>query len=288
WANIRGLLKNNINDLKLYEQDDYGAKKVDVWGVSDKNLFLEATKILAKQQKPFFAVIQTADNHRPYTIPTEDQAEFIKVELPTDTLTKYGFVSNDELNAFRYTDFSYRKFIEAARNTPFFKNTVFVFVGDHGIRGDAGNMFPKAWTEQALTTVHVPLLFYAPGILMPDRRDNVCSQLDILPSVAGLLSVPFKNTAMGRNLFDSALKKDLFRYSSAFIIDPDEKKIGIVSDDYYLRKTISKGTTEFVSIRNNDKIPAGASADSIKNKLSAMADAYYRTAQYLLYHNKKQ
>jgi hypothetical protein len=84
------------------------------------------------------------------------------------------------------------------------------------------------------------------------------------------------------------LKKNLFRYSSAFIIDPDEKKIGIVSDDYYLRKTISKGTTEFVSIRNNDKIPAGASADSIKNKLSAMADAYYRTAQYLLYHNKKQ
>ena len=73
WANIRGLLTNNIQDLHLYEQEDYQAPKVDVWGISDKNLFLEATKVLKRQQGPFFAVIQTADNHRPYTIPKEDQ-----------------------------------------------------------------------------------------------------------------------------------------------------------------------------------------------------------------------
>jgi len=45
WANIRGVLTNNIRNLKLYEQDDYQAKKIDVWGISDKNLFLEANRI---------------------------------------------------------------------------------------------------------------------------------------------------------------------------------------------------------------------------------------------------
>src|SRR5206468_9758350 len=104
WANIRGLLKNNIYGLKLYEQDDYQEKQIDVWGVSDKNLFIEANRILSKEQKPFFAIIQTADNHRPYTIPKEDLGEFKKMELPVDTLKKYGFFSNDEFNAFRYTD----------------------------------------------------------------------------------------------------------------------------------------------------------------------------------------
>ncbi|HTQ26784.1 MAG TPA: sulfatase-like hydrolase/transferase, partial [Puia sp.] len=45
WANIRGLLTNNINGLHLYEQQDYDAPKIDVWGISDKNLFLEANKV---------------------------------------------------------------------------------------------------------------------------------------------------------------------------------------------------------------------------------------------------
>jgi phosphoglycerol transferase MdoB-like AlkP superfamily enzyme len=285
WANIRGLLKYNIDGLKLYEQDDYNAEKIDVWGISDKNVFLNANKILGQQKKPFFAIIQTADNHRPYTIPTEDLNEFRKVDLPEDSLKKYGFFSNDELNAFRYTDFSYRKFIEAAQKQPYFKNTVFVFVGDHGIRGDAGNMFPHAWNQQALTTVHVPLLFYYPG-LKGYRKTNNCSQVDVLPSIAGFISEPYINTGMGRNLFDSALYADPFRSSSAFIIDPDEKKIGMIGGDYYLRKTLGKPGYELASIRNNDPIPAKVE-DSVKSVLGKYVEAYYETARYLLYHNKK-
>ncbi|MEI9958201.1 MAG: sulfatase-like hydrolase/transferase [Ferruginibacter sp.] len=74
WANIRGLLTNNILGLHLYEEQDYKSKAVDVWGISDKNLFLEANSVLKEQSKPFFAVIQTADNHRPYTIPKKTRA----------------------------------------------------------------------------------------------------------------------------------------------------------------------------------------------------------------------
>src|SRR6202012_5728508 len=107
------------------KQENYSAPKVDVWGISDKNLFLEANKVFRQQQQPFFAIIQTADNHRPYTIPEEDRAAFHSVTASKDSLEKYGFASNEEMNAFRYTDFGYRTFIAAASREKYFGNTIF-------------------------------------------------------------------------------------------------------------------------------------------------------------------
>ena len=93
WANIRGLLTNNIKGLRIYEEQDYKSSKVDVWGISDRNLFKEANNVLKQNAKPFFAVIQTADNHRPYTIPEEDLKEFKKVNLPADSLKNTGSIT---------------------------------------------------------------------------------------------------------------------------------------------------------------------------------------------------
>ena len=159
---------------------------MDVWGISDKNLFLEADNILNKEKKPFFAVIQTADNHRPYTIPDEDLSKFKKVSYPNDTLIKYGFENNEQLNAFRYTDFTIQTFIEKAKTSPYFKNTIFAFVGDHGLRTPAGKHFPNSFTNQGITAEHVPLLLYGPAFLQPKQIQSVCSQLDILPTLASL------------------------------------------------------------------------------------------------------
>jgi len=284
WANIRGVLSNNIDSLRLYEQEDYEAEQIDVWGVSDKNLLLHANAVLSQQRKPFFAIIQTADNHRPYTIPGEDLGAFRKHELPEDSLENNGFISNAEYNAFRYTDFSFRQFMEAAQKSSYFGNTIFVFVGDHGIRGQAGRLFPQAWSEQALTTFHVPLLFYSP-LLQPARHSRICSQLDILPSIAALAGLPYRNTALGRNLFDTA-QAGAF-HSSAFIFDPDEQTIGMVAGDHYYRKYLGKGREQLVSIRSNDAVPQ-AVADSVRPRLRRQSEAFFETARYLLYHNKKQ
>ncbi len=283
WANIRGLLNNNISGLKIYEEENFKAGKVDVWGISDKNLFLESTKILAQQQKPFFAIIQTADNHRPYTIPQEDEAEFKKVNYPADTLKKYGFEDNEQLNAFRYTDFCFQKFMEAARKQSFFNNTIFVFVGDHGLRGDAGKMFPAAFTKQGILAEHVPLLFYAPAMLQPVSVRNVCSQLDIMPSVAGLLKQRYRNNTFGRDLFDTSDQKE--RY--AFIADPDMHTIGLVSNNFYYARNIRTNKKDFVSV-TWDTVPVGIAADSAKAKMSSLTEAWYETSKYLLLHNKKQ
>lgn len=281
WANIRGLLTNNIEGLNLYEQGSYDSKEIDVWGISDKNLFLEANKVLAKQEKPFFAVIQTADNHRPYTIPKEDLKEFQKKKINKDTLKKYGFENEDEFNAFRYTDFSYQKFIEAARKEKYFNNTLFVFIGDHGIKGDAGNLLPKAFTTQGLTNMHVPLLFYAPHILQSKQVTTPASQVDVLPSIAHLCNISYTNTTLGRNLF--SLKNDDAN-NFTFIIDPATKIIGALNKDYFYNYQLKDNQVEsFVSIKDNNP----ATDEAIKKQLRFIADAFYETARFMLLNNKK-
>ncbi|MBS1919867.1 MAG: sulfatase-like hydrolase/transferase [Bacteroidetes bacterium] len=287
WANIRGFLMNNIQDLHLYEGDDYKSPKIDVWGISDKNLFLEANGFLKQQTKPFFAVIQTADNHRPYTIPKEDEANFKKESYPADTLNKYGFESNDELNAFRFTDYCFQRFIEAAKKENYFKNTIFIFVGDHGIRGNAGNMFPRAWTDNGLTSEHVPLLFYSPALLQPQVRTDICSQIDILPSAASLSGLAFHNYTLGRNLFNNNFTPaNEIIPQCAFIIDPETRRIGIIDSNYYYSRPIASGKDLMVSVKNNMPVGNTDSIQKRKAELHNLTDAYYETAKYLLFNNK--
>ncbi|MDQ6889992.1 MAG: LTA synthase family protein, partial [Bacteroidota bacterium] len=293
WANVRGLLTNNITGLHLFEENSYKAKTIDVWGISDKRLFLEANNTLKDETHPFFAVIQTADNHRPYTIPDEDKNEFIKEKYSMDSLKKFGFQSNEELNAFRYTDFSFKKFIEAAQKESYFKNTIFVFVGDHGIRGDAGNMFPKAWSIDGLTTQHVPLLFYSPALLQPSRINKTCSQVDLLPSVTALARVPYTNTMMGRNLFDTiqnnALPSDSIRFKNlAFLYDYNIKQIGIVTDEYVYVHNLLSGKEDFRSSANDAPLLSSLVVNDDKKTLQTLSQAYYETARYLLLNNKKR
>ena len=209
---------------------------------------------------------------------------FKQTNYPEDSLRKYGFDNNDRLNAFRYTDYCFEKFIEAAKKEKYFANTIFVFVGDHGIPGNSDAMYPKSFNELSLTSNHVPLLFYAPQLLQPQPVHHVCSQLDIMPSIATLLKQPFRNTGMGQSLFaDSASYRQ-----AAFIIDHGPPTIGMVNNEYYYMKNTRTNKVDFVSITNNNPVPENKITDSIKNYLGILTDAYYATSKYLLYNNKKK
>ncbi len=289
WANIRGVLMDNIKDLHLYEQQDYRSPAVDVWGISDKDLFLEANDVIKKQEQPFFAIIQTADNHRPYTIPSEDKPNIKLKNFPRDTLLKYGFWDNEELNAYTYMDYTYKTFIEAVQKEKYFNNTIFVFVGDHGIRGSAGDMFPKVWSEQSLTLQHVPLLFYAPSLLKPSVVETKVSQIDIMPGIAYLAGLPATNTTLGRNIFADTLQADTNSlHNHAFILDPDRSLIGLLTGKYYYeynRETKKEGV---YSLLNNDPVKPGEPGDSLLTRMRNLTLGYYETSRYLLFNNKKK
>ena len=280
WANIRGVLTNNISDLKIFEQGSYQSSEIDVWGISDKNLFLEANKTLSKNTKPFFAIIQTADNHRPYTIPAEDLKVFVKKTVPKDSLLKFGFENNEEYNAFRYTDFCIEQFIEAAKKEKYFNETLFVFIGDHGIKGDAGTMLPKSFTEQGLTNMHVPLLFYAPSILQPKEYSIPVSQLDVLPSIASLCNIPYTNTTMGKNVFITVQQKD----NAIFLYDDFNQQIGVLNNEFYYGYQLKNPSKPiFESALNNEVVKN----DSVQKQMDVLTKTIYETAKYMLIHNQK-
>jgi phosphoglycerol transferase MdoB-like AlkP superfamily enzyme len=278
FNNFRGLV-STINDVHIYEEGKFSAPKLNVWGISDKNLFLEADKVMKQQKKPFFAIIQTSDNHRPYSIPEEDK-DFVKRTVTVEELHKYGFESLAELNAFCYTDYCYSKFIAAAKQSPYFDNTIFIFMGDHGVEGDADAMYPKAWTDQRLNDEHIPLLFYAPALLVPQKITSTASQIDVLPTLAGMIHQPYTNKTLGRDLLHSTTKEN-----AAFIIHHDEGKIGIVNDDFFYIKNLWISQEELVPVRNDAPLLSPQQTDSVKRHLSQLTSAMYETARWMLVNN---
>jgi phosphoglycerol transferase MdoB-like AlkP superfamily enzyme len=201
-----------------------------------------------------------------------------------DSLDRFGFkdqVSYDlklkEFNAFRYTDYTFEKFIEAARKQPFFDETLFVFIGDHGSPGEVGAMFPTVWTDKRLTALHVPLLFYAPKWLSPQRKDMICSQVDVMPTIAGLCNVSYFNTALGRDLLQPG------HQPYAFIFDPDFRKIGLLKGDFFYRAQLDQRNEELMPITANAVPPSG-----IPEEYRTLTKAIHQTAGYLLVNNKKR
>lgn len=281
FNNFDGLLKN-IKGLQMHSKGSFSSPEINVWGISDKDLFLEADKVFKKQTKPFFAYIQTSGNHHPYNLSiSERDTDFHKVDVPIEELRKYGFGSLPEYNAFRYSDYCFQKFIEAAKQSPYFANTIFVFVGDHGVAGNAESIYPAAaWTEQRLTDEHVPLLFYSPELLQPQKHSEVVSQIDILPTIAGMLHQSYVNTTLGRDLLDPAKKNNY-----AFITNT-AGGIGMVTDDFYFTSNINFPDEKLSPMRNGIVLTP-QQEDSVRKKLSQFTNAFFETAKYMIMNNKR-
>ena len=232
WANIRGLLSANIPELTIYEEGSYESPRVDVWGISDLSLFEEAHNVLKNVDGPFFAIIQTSGNHRPYTIPDDNKGfEAISAEDLDFEVTDYGFHSLEEFNSFRFMDHSIGYFMELAEQSDYFDNTLFVFFGDHGIHASTGKHTPKSEEQLRISGLRVPLVMYGKGIINePAVFDKVASQVDVLPTIASVTQTDYINSTLGRNLLDKRF--DDRRY--AFTIEHGGgRTIGLLTDEHY-------------------------------------------------------
>lgn len=224
WANVRGVLSANIDRIDIYEQTRLKSPVVDVWGVSDKNLLLEANDVLREQRQPFFAFIQTSGNHRPYSIPEEDLKGFNPPTPSGSDLKAEGFISIEEYRAFAYLDWCVGQFMQRARQEKYFENTVFAFIGDHGIIGPTGPHLPRAWQDLAITQGHTPMLIYAPGRVLPDRIDSWAQQVDVLPTLASLVGIGYRNTTLGRDLLDPQFDASRVAFEFQFL-GPGERGV---------------------------------------------------------------
>ena len=256
WSNIRGMLSHNIAGLRIFEEGSYHAPVVDVWGISDEDLLLAANDVFQSERRPFFAIVQTSGNHRPYTIPKQTHG-FSLAHVSEAMLRANGFESEEELNGFRFLDHSLGVFFEQARKQPYFANTIFVLYGDHGTRtGAPASALSRG--DLSLLVYHVPLLIYAPAFVRDGRRiETAASHIDILPTLASFCGRPYRNQTLGIDLFDPTRAPA----SAAFVFTTFHQPpaLGLVQDGRYMM--VRSGQTE------------------------SLAEAFYEFSRWLLFHN---
>jgi len=201
WANMNALIRRSIDGIRLYDERDWKSPQVDVWGISDLDLFKESDQILRAlpADKPFFAYVQTAGNHRPFTIP-KDNDGFQVSDKTLEQVQAAGSRSVEQYNAVRLLDFNIGRLMELAKAGGYYENTIFVLFGDHNTRISQIPHMAPAFEQLVLESNNVPLLIHAPGLLGSRMVDEAVGLADLLPTLAGMTGMPFNNGAMGRDI----------------------------------------------------------------------------------------
>jgi phosphoglycerol transferase MdoB-like AlkP superfamily enzyme len=166
--------------------DQSSADEADIhfknaWGMADEDLYALAMREADADHsagKPFLLQLMTTSNHRPYTYPDG------RIDIPS---------GEGREGAVKYTDYAIGQFLAQARRKPWFKDTLFVFVADH-TAGSAGSQ------DLPVANYHIPLFVYAPGLIEPREFSGVASQIDLAPTLLGLLNMDYVSTFFGRNL----------------------------------------------------------------------------------------
>ena len=180
YDNMNAFFRTNGFD-EIYAEENYPKEKiVNHFGVQDDYLYEYALPILtqrANEGKPFFATLLSISNHPPYIIPEYFHPRSEKTE---DQIVEYA-------------DWSIRKFMSEAQKQPWFDNTLFVFVGDHGkLVGTPENEMPESYN-------HIPLLIYGKGI-QPKQKNDFGGQIDIAPILLDILGIDYTQNNFGVNL----------------------------------------------------------------------------------------
>ncbi|QVI84232.1 LTA synthase family protein [Pseudomonas viridiflava] len=191
WDNQSGFFSNQ-GMTNFVGRDDFVNPVFSdpTWGVSDQDMFDRGAQELKARQdgKPFYALLQTLSNHTPYALPQN---------LPVERVTGHGSL-DEHLTAMRYSDWALGQFFEKAKKEPYFKNTLFVVLGDHGF----GNN--RQLTEMDLGRFNVPMLLIGPGVQekFGQRSSIVGTQVDVVPTIMGRLGGQTRNQCWGRDLLN--------------------------------------------------------------------------------------
>lgn len=283
WGEIRGIFSNNIPGIHIMEEGSYESPAVDVWGISDLDLFKEANQYLTKSKKPFFAVIQTSGFHRPYTIP-ENHGDFELKSISPQDVKKYGFESEEEFNALRFADYSLGQFFKWARQQSYFDNTLFVITGDHGLPDNKAEHVHKGILAHKLERFHVPLIFYGPKLITkPKRISTIASGPDILPTVAGMTGHNFTNRSMGRNLFEDSYE----RYALTYVYHTNPKEFALMDDEFLAYGNAKTGIRSLYRYRSDH--PTEDVHHEHPDKfmyMKQLGEGLLETSYYMLHHNK--
>jgi phosphoglycerol transferase MdoB-like AlkP superfamily enzyme len=155
----------------------------NIWGVADEDLFtlaLERGDESHARGRPFFHHVMTTSNHRPFTYPDG------RIDIPSKT---------NRDGAVKYTDWAIGDFLDRAAKHAWFDDTVFVIVADH-CASSAGK------SDVPINRYLIPMVIYSPRHIQPRKVDRLMSQVDVPPTILGLLNFAYTSQFLGYDLFD--------------------------------------------------------------------------------------
>lgn len=270
WDNQFGFFSNQGIDRFVGRSDFVNPVVEDpTWGVSDQDMFARATKELEQMEgdKPFFALLQSLSNHTPYALPDH---------LPTKEVDGVGSIDK-HLTAMRYSDWALGEFFKSVRKMPFYSDTMFVIVGDHGFADN------ERITEMDLNRFHVPLLILAPGVqeTFGATCTRIGSQVDVVPTIMGRLGERVQHQCWGRDLL--ALPDDDPGFA---IIKPSgsDQSVAMIEDDNILVWPDEREPELFKFSMPQQRAQRFADK-SLEQRLSRALQAYIQTATRSLQKN---
>ena len=172
------------NGYRVHDRTELAPEDIhfqNIWGVCDEDLFTLALREIDKEAtagRRFFAHIMTVSNHRPYTYPEG------RIDIPSKTGREGGV---------KYTDWAIGDFVERARSKPWFDHTLFIFVADHTHRGRGKMDLPPR-------NYLIPMVIWAPGKIAPGTVEHIASQIDVAPTILGLMNVPYESRFFGSDM----------------------------------------------------------------------------------------
>jgi phosphoglycerol transferase MdoB-like AlkP superfamily enzyme len=241
------------NGYRVVDQSSVDESEIhfkNAWGMADEDLYKQTLKLAdadyAKQQ-PFLLQLMTTSNHRPYTYPDN------RIEIKS---------GNGRDGAVKYTDYAIGQFLDQARKKPWFDDTIFVFVADH-TAGSAGK------EDLPISNYQIPLFIYAPKLVDARETAQLASQIDLAPTLLGLLNLDYESTFFGRNLLqDNPLPPRVVVGNYQHLGLFDGKDLAILSPRQGLRRH-DEALTESRESRATASDP-----------LITRAITYYQTASY--------
>ena len=222
------------------------------WGIDDEGVFnytLQQCDKSFQQGKLFFNHMMTVSNHRPYTYPDG------RIDIPSASQSIAGGV--------KYTDYAINKFLKDASNKPWFKSTLFVIVADHCSKS-AGK------TDLPVNRYHIPCFIYAPNLITASIEQRLTSQIDLAPTVLGMMNLNYTSLFMGYDIYNIPVGRE-----RAFISTYQD--IGYIRQGKLVILSPQQKTNTF----KPDFITGAAIKISAADSLVSEAIAWYQGANYL-------
>ena len=223
----------------------------NAWGVCDQDLFnkvLKEADLSFATGKPFLNLAVTTSNHRPFTYPEG------LIDIPSGT---------GRQGAVKYCDYAIGEFISKAQTKPWFSNTLIVIMADH-CAGSAGQ------TELPFMEYQIPLIIYNPTIIQPQRIDKLSGQVDVAPTLLGLLNWNYESKFFGKDILKMTPNDE-----RAFIAN--YQKLGFIKND----KLTILSPQQKVSSYKIDRFKGVTERQPIEDEMVNEAVTYYQSASFV-------